>query len=1141
MTMAGCLWNSDTFDDFTNNGRVTPCPGVKYIQMGDFGCFKDGVRSCSENSKTACDEKGDLMDCENSTGEEHDSACQECKKYKSITFGSEICPGNYSACNPVGTVFVCQSLNCIAPQVACEGACVDFSTTNMSSCGVCKDGFANCDGSITNGCEVNINSNREHCSGCGLACEPGMICSGGVCETSCLGTQVYCGDKCINPGNDPAYCGASGDCLGENAGVTCPTGKVCVSGVCAASCLAGQELCDNFCVVLATTNMSECGVCVEGFADCDGRIDNGCEVNLIANNMMACETCAPGFANCDGRWDNGCEVNLNSDRMHCGACGERCPTGQVCAAGECLASCLVGQVYCDSQCVTPSTSNQNCGATGTDNSCTNAGTNCTATGRTCSGGSCVCQPDWIFNPSQSRCLDPSSNATCGATASSVGTNCTTTSRICSGGSCICQPGWVFNTSQSKCLDPSSNATCGATASSGGTLCPSGQICNGSTCAASCLSGQVYCDSRCVTPSTDSTNCGATGTATTCTNAGTNCNFSTSGRTCVNGLCVCQSGLVYNTSQTKCLDPSNNTTCGASASSGGTDCTATSRTCSGSGSSWSCACPSGLVYNTSQTKCLDPSSNATCGATASNGGTSCNFSTTGRTCVQSGSSWSCTCQSGWIYNSGQGKCLDPSNNATCGATSSNAGSVCSSGQICNGSTCAASCLSSQVYCDNRCVTSSTDNANCGATGTATSCTSVGANCNFSTTGRTCVGGLCVCQSGLVYNTSQTKCLDPSNNTTCGASASSVGTNCTTTGRTCSGSGSSWSCACPVADWVYNSGQLKCLDPSNNATCGASASSVGTNCTTTGRTCSGSGSSWSCACPVASWVYNTAQTKCLDPNSNASCGATSSSAGTTCSAGQICNGTSCATSCLGTQVLCDGKCIDPQADNAFCGASLGGSCNSTSSSNANYQGVNCNFGTTGQSCLGGTCRCPDNSTPNLSNDLSHCGRCGNNCTALAGWSTGSCSSGSCSASGCTAGFCRSGSTCVFGFENNSACGIGGNCVNCTSSGKICQSGGCVCPSDKPYESAGNCVKCLNDGHCSATELCDTSSGECVAKCTTASNTSSCKAGWSSSNTNGVSCNTTSGLCSCGASAPLTECGVGKRCTRSTSTPYSYSCEP
>ena len=95
---------------------------------------------------------------------------------------------------------------------------------------------------------------------------------------------------------------------------------------------------------LACVGGSESLSCNSGFADVDGSVLNGCEVNLmtslahcgsvgnavptVPNATVACVAgvptlvaCASGFANVDGNFLNGCEVNLMTSLAHCGSVG----------------------------------------------------------------------------------------------------------------------------------------------------------------------------------------------------------------------------------------------------------------------------------------------------------------------------------------------------------------------------------------------------------------------------------------------------------------------------------------------------------------------------------------------------------------------------------------------------------------------------------------------------------------------------------------------------------------------------------------------------------------------------------------------------------------------------------------------------
>jgi hypothetical protein len=105
-------------------------------------------------------------------------------------------------------------------------------------------------------------------------------------------------------------------------------------------------------------------VCQSGFADCDGRADNGCETDLRTSALhcgacglscphaeCACEAgmrvvrCPLGRADCDSLLGNGCEVDVTTDPMHCGACGSECHargasvSGASCTKGSCALTC----------------------------------------------------------------------------------------------------------------------------------------------------------------------------------------------------------------------------------------------------------------------------------------------------------------------------------------------------------------------------------------------------------------------------------------------------------------------------------------------------------------------------------------------------------------------------------------------------------------------------------------------------------------------------------------------------------------------------------------------------------------------------------------------------------------------------------
>lgn len=145
---------------------------------------------------------------------------------------------------------------------------------------------------------------------------------------ACAVGQKACGGLCVSA-EDPFF--------GCSSSLTCTRCEVANA---TAACLAGV-----------------CGVgtCVPGFADCNALPADGCETNLatvtdcggcglkcpdLKNVEMACVagtcsgTCAAGFGDCNGKVEDGCEKNLLKDKNNCGACGTHCVFGR-CEQGVC--------------------------------------------------------------------------------------------------------------------------------------------------------------------------------------------------------------------------------------------------------------------------------------------------------------------------------------------------------------------------------------------------------------------------------------------------------------------------------------------------------------------------------------------------------------------------------------------------------------------------------------------------------------------------------------------------------------------------------------------------------------------------------------------------------------------------------------
>jgi hypothetical protein len=116
--------------------------------------------------------------------------------------------------------------------------------------------------------------------------------------------------------------------------------------------------------------------CPPGFANCNGKRGDGCEVNLTADvqHCGACQnacpretatsTCVAGACqvaqcpspqqrDCNRAIGDGCETDVQTDVKHCGACGTECGSAGTkqarCSEGKCQLSCAPGFGDCDGQ------------------------------------------------------------------------------------------------------------------------------------------------------------------------------------------------------------------------------------------------------------------------------------------------------------------------------------------------------------------------------------------------------------------------------------------------------------------------------------------------------------------------------------------------------------------------------------------------------------------------------------------------------------------------------------------------------------------------------------------------------------------------------------------------------------------------
>lgn len=177
---------------------------------------------------------------------------------------------------------------CSTDEECVDGECQDAGVTECD-----RVGYKACYGTCT-----NIYSDVNHCGDCRVVCGEKERCRLGKCEPDpaafCTTTEKYCFGSCFDVLSDVERCGS---CTTK-----CREGEVCIDGLCLEDC-GEKERCGNGCFDLKRDidNCGACGVgclageacvdgacvCSEGYFDCDGKAENGCE------STTAC-SCKPG-------------------------------------------------------------------------------------------------------------------------------------------------------------------------------------------------------------------------------------------------------------------------------------------------------------------------------------------------------------------------------------------------------------------------------------------------------------------------------------------------------------------------------------------------------------------------------------------------------------------------------------------------------------------------------------------------------------------------------------------------------------------------------------------------------------------------------------------------------------------------------
>ncbi len=280
------------------NGLDDDCDGSVPVNENDSD--EDGVRICEgdtvDNDSSVYPGASELCD-----GKDNDLDGQTDEDY----FVGALCYG-LGACAGPG-VIECDGLN----DYACStmpGRSEDMSV--VESC----DGVDNdCDGTTDEGCICQAGAVRD----CGPANEQGIcefgtqVCLDGFtwgdCEDAVMPlTSEVCNDldddcdgqvdETFNKSTDEANCGGCGNDCNTLLQNTSATG--CVSGVCRVNS------------------------CVSGYYDANGNDEDGCEYGPCGMTNGGTEACDGVDNDCNGEVDEG--FDLQTDRNHCGACGNSC-------------------------------------------------------------------------------------------------------------------------------------------------------------------------------------------------------------------------------------------------------------------------------------------------------------------------------------------------------------------------------------------------------------------------------------------------------------------------------------------------------------------------------------------------------------------------------------------------------------------------------------------------------------------------------------------------------------------------------------------------------------------------------------------------------------------------------------------------
>jgi len=492
---------------------ATPNVCTHTVKCGDGK--KEGTETCDDGNVVSGD--GCSLTCVLETG------------YTCTTATPNVCT-HISTCTGLNTES-CLITNGIGVR---SRTCNSGTWSSWSSCafGECNLGYANCDSSTANGCEVKLGEN-VHCASCTNVCVSGQTCQSGVCKaastTKCTSGQSCTNEVCSCDDSKECTtdtCSSSGTCKYENKIIANPctddgksyTIDVCFNGECLhtpSACATDNNECtkDYFSTsgVCTHTNEETGKPCKTDNTECMNYIcsSGACIVHSAKSNCVVTPAIACG---------NGIKEGTEACDDKNLASGDGCSSSCVVETGWACTSTIMPNV-----CIRITTLKEN-GAT------CSSGSECTS--GNCSNTKCSAQCIPVTNPCESFNCGTVANGTCADVTCGICPDSTPNcvSNKCSAAPCV--PKSPLYTFAGVCGDKNcgtakngtcADVTCGTCLNSHGTTsCPSG------SCVPVCSSGYADCDSN--TANGCEIQLGTTAHCASCTNV------CTTGQSCVNNIC-----------------------------------------------------------------------------------------------------------------------------------------------------------------------------------------------------------------------------------------------------------------------------------------------------------------------------------------------------------------------------------------------------------------------------------------------------------------------------------------------------------------------------------------------------------------------------------------------------------------------------